>query len=361
MKRKYRETGLPSEKIEEAQRYLNACANFYKLISMKDAWKVIGKRCSVAKAEMELLLPVFERDDDLFFYLMREDELYEDGTDALLLVDQDYMTLPNPDCTEADRMAWVEQGEAYEGPEMLIEDIEIIYTLAEEHADKPLYIPADILLYDDPMYLEDTPQVAAMRRFLEREAKLKPKHWDYMEKLSPKEQKQSAIEGVLLRLHDIICDVSIDLNDQIPSTMEALENYGFELRDRQQLQRFVDLFTDMSNHTRMPSNRGFTPGEMMQSRGGASTPTISFGPGIQKMLREGELDGDELRQAIAEDKHLPQSMRDNLTQEVDRALAPGEERWFGGTLIKGAKIRPNDPCPCGSGKKYKKCCGKNVQ
>ena len=24
----------------------------------------------------------------------------------------------------------------------------------------------------------------------------------------------------------------------------------------------------------------------------------------------------------------------------------------------GPKIGPNDPCPCGSGKKYKKCCGK---
>lgn len=24
------------------------------------------------------------------------------------------------------------------------------------------------------------------------------------------------------------------------------------------------------------------------------------------------------------------------------------------------KIGRNDPCPCGSGKKYKKCCGKNV-
>ena len=23
------------------------------------------------------------------------------------------------------------------------------------------------------------------------------------------------------------------------------------------------------------------------------------------------------------------------------------------------KIYPNDSCPCGSGKKYKKCCGKN--
>ena len=27
---------------------------------------------------------------------------------------------------------------------------------------------------------------------------------------------------------------------------------------------------------------------------------------------------------------------------------------------KGKKIGRNDPCPCGSGKKYKKCCGKDV-
>jgi hypothetical protein len=29
------------------------------------------------------------------------------------------------------------------------------------------------------------------------------------------------------------------------------------------------------------------------------------------------------------------------------------------TIVKDTKIYPNDPCPCGSGKKYKKCCGKN--
>ncbi len=28
------------------------------------------------------------------------------------------------------------------------------------------------------------------------------------------------------------------------------------------------------------------------------------------------------------------------------------------TIVKPEKIYPNDPCPCGSGKKYKKCCGK---
>ncbi len=29
------------------------------------------------------------------------------------------------------------------------------------------------------------------------------------------------------------------------------------------------------------------------------------------------------------------------------------------TVIKGKKIGRNDPCPCGSGKKYKHCCGRS--
>ena len=31
-----------------------------------------------------------------------------------------------------------------------------------------------------------------------------------------------------------------------------------------------------------------------------------------------------------------------------------------GTIRKPKKIGRNDPCPCGSGKKYKKCCGRNA-
>lgn len=30
------------------------------------------------------------------------------------------------------------------------------------------------------------------------------------------------------------------------------------------------------------------------------------------------------------------------------------------TVVKGPKIGRNDPCPCGSGKKYKKCCGRDL-
>lgn len=34
------------------------------------------------------------------------------------------------------------------------------------------------------------------------------------------------------------------------------------------------------------------------------------------------------------------------------------EQKKSGTVVVGKKIGRNDPCPCGSGKKYKKCCGK---
>ena len=35
------------------------------------------------------------------------------------------------------------------------------------------------------------------------------------------------------------------------------------------------------------------------------------------------------------------------------------EQRKSGTIRKEKKIGRNDPCPCGSGKKYKKCCGRN--
>ena len=45
--------------------------------------------------------------------------------------------------------------------------------------------------------------------------------------------------------------------------------------------------------------------------------------------------------------------------DADTKKALYKEQKSSTTIVKDAKIYPNDPCPCGSGKKYKKCCGKN--
>ena len=47
---------------------------------------------------------------------------------------------------------------------------------------------------------------------------------------------------------------------------------------------------------------------------------------------------------------------DIFDEETRKALY--KEQKSSTTIVKEAKVYPNDPCPCGSGKKYKKCCGK---
>lgn len=51
-------------------------------------------------------------------------------------------------------------------------------------------------------------------------------------------------------------------------------------------------------------------------------------------------------------------------EEWDNLLTPErrkelyKEQKLSGTVIKEKKVGRNDPCPCGSGKKYKYCCGR---
>ena len=45
---------------------------------------------------------------------------------------------------------------------------------------------------------------------------------------------------------------------------------------------------------------------------------------------------------------------DIFTPERQKELYKEQKRST--TIVNEAKVYPNDPCPCGSGKKYKKCC-----
>ncbi|MCR4657164.1 MAG: plasmid pRiA4b ORF-3 family protein [Lachnospiraceae bacterium] len=57
-------------------------------------------------------------------------------------------------------------------------------------------------------------------------------------------------------------------------------------------------------------------------------------------------------------------LEEEIENEMDELNAGDEDVFFPfrmqSTVMRSEpKIYPNDPCPCGSGKKYKKCCGKN--
>ncbi|NLM68159.1 MAG: hypothetical protein GX180_13450, partial [Enterococcus sp.] len=86
--------------------------------------------------------------------------------------------------------------------------------------------------------------------------------------------------------------------------MALLDRYNFVFQDEKQIQQFLDLITAAKNNTRIWVNKGHTPSELY---------------------------------AIS---------------------VEGQEKTIEFPTLKNQKIGRNDPCPCGSGKKYKRCCGR---
>lgn len=54
--------------------------------------------------------------------------------------------------------------------------------------------------------------------------------------------------------------------------------------------------------------------------------------------------------------YLLEEWNDIFDMETRKALY--REQKSSTTIVKEARVYPNDPCPCGSGRKYKKCCGR---
>ncbi len=75
-------------------------------------------------------------------------------------------------------------------------------------------------------------------------------------------------------------------------------------------------------------------------------------------LRHSEIFGGRLREPVSESSEMGKSgITVQLTAPYAAAAAfvplPREVQT---PVVRGASVGRNDPCPCGSGKKYKKCC-----
>ena len=63
---------------------------------------------------------------------------------------------------------------------------------------------------------------------------------------------------------------------------------------------------------------------------------------------------------LASNRVLPSAVAQYAQMGRSIATVPADHEWDGPELTHHAKIARNEPCPCGSGKKYKKCCGATV-
>lgn len=166
--------------------------------------------------------------------------------------------------------------------------------LLRKQAGKPYYIPdKEVLLrYKDDEFHEETAQTKKMYRFLEK----------YVQS-----DNVNSVEDVF---YEVLGNCEMEV--QPINIIHDLEQIGVTFPTEKEIIQALNLITDLYNHTRLWANNGFTPAELF------------------------ELEKPYL-------KPLPKEEfgKDLLNQPFNRSVK---------------RVRRNDPCPCGSGKKYKKCC-----
>lgn len=156
--------------------------------------------------------------------------------------------------------------------------------LQEFGKNKEFYMPSreEIMCLGDRQYLPFDKYLNRLLRYLEEEQEV------------VHEEAQETCEMI---------QYIIRMMGSFEEVLNYLEN-EILLSSKEEAEATINMLTDIWNHTRMISNRGFMPVGLSSSSPAAEKAKILNFPS-----------GDK-------------------------------------------KIYPNDPCPCGSGKKYKHCCGK---
>lgn len=170
------------------------------------------------------------------------------------------------------------------------------HELMKKQGDMAYYVPEakELLAYSDKYYVEKNESYSRLEEFFCTEMELDPK----------KAQLFASHIQLVIRHGGMPRDI-----------VEELNNYGMTFTDSKQLNDFVKLMMDMYHESRMPEKRGHTAEELGEP---AATREM-----IQSVF-----------EAVTSQKPIIKSK------------------------IGGRKIYPNEPCPCGSGLKYKNCCGK---
>ena len=141
------------------------------------------------------------------------------------------------------------------------------------------------------------------------------------------------------------------LGGSISDYMEYLNEEMLSFRSDRQVEKLVKIVTETANNTRMFELKGHTPMEMR-----AFAPLIQ--PGMkQKIVPMSSTAAKLLEEGREQMEAMGFDVDTDSTGTVIPMMGFGNGP-SGGTKAESRKIYPNDLCPCGSGKKYKKCCGK---
>ena len=204
--------------------------------------------------------------------------------------------------------------------------------LLDIQAGKDFYIPnaQEVLDYARNLYLSQEPAYQNFREFLQHEIGM----------------TYDEADAEALETWDKI-QFDIDFTEIVQYIIDVYE----DLLDGTKIEKIIQLLQEVNNNTRMRIHRGHTPNEMM--RKGMEEDRLSQKP----IVVPGSTEAANLLKSASEEL---KEMGICVDFDSNVAIVPNnssQNNVSGQAANSIKKIYPNDSCPCGSGKKFKKCCG----
>ncbi len=204
--------------------------------------------------------------------------------------------------------------------------------LLDIQAGKDFYIPnaQEVLDYARNLYLSQEPAYQNFREFLQHEIGM----------------TYDEADAEALEIWDKI-QFDIDFTEIVQYIIDVYE----DLLDDTKIEEIIQLLQEVNNNTRMQIHRGHTPNEMMrkgmeEGRFSQRTTVVPGSAEAASLLKSASEELKEMGVCVDFDSNAV-IVPNNFSQNNVSGQAANS--------IK--KIYPNDSCPCGSGKKFKKCCG----
>ena len=204
--------------------------------------------------------------------------------------------------------------------------------LLDIQAGKDFYIPnaQEVLDYARNLYLSQEPAYQNFREFLQHEIGM----------------TYDEADAEALETWDKI-QFDIDFTEIVQYIIDVYE----DLLDGTKIEKIIQLLQEVNNNTRMRIHRGHTPNEMM--RKGMEEDRFSQKP----IVVPGSTEAANLLKSASEEL---KEMGVCVDFDSNAVIVPNnfsQNNVSGQAANSIKKIYPNDLCPCGSGKKFKKCCG----
>ena len=297
---------LSEEQIGYYKKLFYAFANLYGIIPIRKIYEILTDNYGMEISEKSFLdlCEYFRYEQKSFFYIFGKEEYYQEDT--------------SPASEPMDRLLafdpFVEFDDAYE----------LVLSLKE---GKPWYVPPieELEKYEDDLYFEKTKAFDSVIGFLKDEFKL-----DFIDSNS--------------KIYDAFFTLKLE-DHNFDNFLDELQQSGLDL-NFERVQKLAPYYTELNNNTRMQANNGYTPAE------------------TEKLREKFGFSGDslyisELHLSVSHEHERHKKMDKQINELRTMRVMLSQYDLANDLLLKTQKPGRNDPCPCGSGKKYKKCCGRS--